>query len=806
MSMLKVFLLGDATGLTRALSKASTQLQKFSGKVKSVGGQVSSLSMPLALAGGTAVKMASDFDKSMTMVKSLVGVAGDEVDAMAPRVKSMATQFGISSSQSAEALFFITSAGLRGAEAMDVLNASLKASAVGLGETKVVADLATSALNAYGTENISAVGATDVLTAAVREGKLEADTLGQAMGSVLPIASSMGVQFHEVGAAFAAMSRTGTNAFQASTQLRGILNSLLKPSSQAEEMLGMLGMSSQGLRQQIKDEGLLSVLETLKQSFEGNDMAAQTVFGNVRALSGVLDLLGSNVQTTRDIFGRMQNTLGTTDKAFDETRKSSAFKLKQALTSLRNSFSSLGESIMVEVIPKITKMVGVIRGLFQRFLQLSPEVKKITMGFAGLVVALPVLTTVIGAVGSALALLLSPITLVVAGVTAIAVAIYKNWNQVLPVITKIINYFIDLYNESMLFRGAVQLVILTFKTLWSIGTEVVGGLKDLFSGFGEFLGNIFGGLGDVIKAALTFDGDLLDEGLEKLGSSFDKFKDIVKERATNIAETFVDNFNQAGVAFAQKGNIPLVTDEQVQAMVNKGIQMGANLVSGFNQGVAGLNAGTGVEGQENGSGDEEFSFINLEKMEMEMEILEQFGEKTMTLGEKIRGFAGENMGAIMSMSDAFATTMASSMTQTGNALKGIGEGIKETIKQIIKQLIKAIIKTAILKAITGGLGKGSGGGGGILGFFKSVGKSMLGGGGATPFATGGIVSAPTLAMVGEYGGAKRNPEVIAPLNKLKDMMPKQSGQGMGGAVSFRIEGQDLVGVLDKAEDTRNRLT
>jgi len=37
------------------------------------------------------------------------------------------------------------------------------------------------------------------------------------------------------------------------------------------------------------------------------------------------------------------------------------------------------------------------------------------------------------------------------------------------------------------------------------------------------------------------------------------------------------------------------------------------------------------------------------------------------------------------------------------------------------------------------------------------------------FANGGIVSGPTLAMVGEYAGAKSNPEVIAPLSKLKGL-------------------------------------
>lgn len=69
------------------------------------------------------------------------------------------------------------------------------------------------------------------------------------------------------------------------------------------------------------------------------------------------------------------------------------------------------------------------------------------------------------------------------------------------------------------------------------------------------------------------------------------------------------------------------------------------------------------------------------------------------------------------------------------------------------------------------------------------------------FANGGIVSGPTLAMVGEYGGASNNPEVIAPLNKLRSML---APQGMNiGEVEFVIKGRNLVGILQK-ENTLTR--
>ena len=147
------------------------------------------ITAPMVLAGGQAIRMAAQFDKSMTQIKTLVGVAGSQVDSMGLKVKQLASTTGVNAAAAAEALFFVTSAGLRGSEAMDVLEQSLKASALGLGETKTVADLATSAMNAYGSESLGASDATDVLVSAVREGKLESTELSGAMGAVLPMAS-----------------------------------------------------------------------------------------------------------------------------------------------------------------------------------------------------------------------------------------------------------------------------------------------------------------------------------------------------------------------------------------------------------------------------------------------------------------------------------------------------------------------------------------------------------------------------------------------------------------------------------------
>jgi hypothetical protein len=72
----------------------------------------------------------------------------------------------------------------------------------------------------------------------------------------------------------------------------------------------------------------------------------------------------------------------------------------------------------------------------------------------------------------------------------------------------------------------------------------------------------------------------------------------------------------------------------------------------------------------------------------------------------------------------------------------------------------------------------------------------------TAFAEGGIVSGPTLGLVGEYPGASSNPEVIAPLDKLKGML--NTNEQSGFVASTTIQGRDLAIVLERYNKDRNR--
>ena len=151
----------------------------------------------------------------------------------------------------------------------------------------------------------------------------------------------------------------------------------------------------------------------------------------------------------------------------------------------------------------------------------------------------------------------------------------------------------------------------------------------------------------------------------------------------------------------------------------------------------------------------------------------------------------------LQMSGIFGPMLAQSFTEmfeTGNfGFASLLDGLKKMAIQLAATAAAAFALNLLLGGVgLSGFGAGSGG-------FKNIFKGLGGGGqlgGLIPFANGGIVSGPTSALVGEYTGARTNPEVIAPLSKLQNMM--------GGNVTFTISGDNLVGTLNRANKTRAR--
>lgn len=93
---------------------------------------------------------------------------------------------------------------------------------------------------------------------------------------------------------------------------------------------------------------------------------------------------------------------------------------------------------------------------------------------------------------------------------------------------------------------------------------------------------------------------------------------------------------------------------------------------------------------------------------------------------------------------------------------------------------------------------------GIAAGFTTAMLAMTAAAGIPALAEGGIATGPTLALVGEYAGATGNPEIIAPLDKLRSMIEPAAAGFIGGEVEFKIRGRELVGILSKETNLKKR--
>lgn len=178
----------------------------------------------------------------------------------------------------------------------------------------------------------------------------------------------------------------------------------------------------------------------------------------------------------------------------------------------------------------------------------------------------------------------------------------------------------------------------------------------------------------------------------------------------------------------------------------------------------------------------------------------------MAIGQMVADTTGQ---AFTALGDSVIKSMG--LASTG--FEGFAQVMMQTLVKLGSMILQQIIMnqaSAMSSAVAGATQSGAATGpaaifttpafiataiGGVLSAFAAIPK----------FAAGGIVSGPTMGLMGEYPGAKSNPEVIAPLNKLQGMLDQGNGGTANVSGEFVLRGQDLVVALQRAEKQRNRI-
>ena len=334
----------DSKGLDGA-KRALSNFQNFAVDV----GRVAAAAVTAV--GVASVREFTQFETTFSRIQGLVGLTADEVAELEKAARELGPQFGKSGNEAADALFFITSAGLRGASAVDVLESSLKGSAIGLGSVSDIANAATAAMNTYGESNLSGTEAVDTLAEAVRLGQFAPEELAGALGRVIPISSELGVSFQETAGLIAGLTRGGLSASEAVTGIRGAMQAVLKPTGESAAMLEEYGFSAEGVRDSIEQDGLLATFGRLREAFGENSEDFTRLIGSQEGLNAILALTGENSETYTGIVAEMTDGIGILDEAMALTSETAQFKFDSAINTAKDSLITIGGELAERLLP-----------------------------------------------------------------------------------------------------------------------------------------------------------------------------------------------------------------------------------------------------------------------------------------------------------------------------------------------------------------------------------------------------------------------------------------------------------------------
>lgn len=742
----------------KKLGQSMSKMRNFGRNTKKLGRGLSmGLTAPLAAIGATSFKIAADFEQSMAKVKAVSGATGQEFKSLEGNAKQLGASTRFTASEVSALQLEYAKLGFSASEITQVTQATLNLAQATGSDLAQSAEVAGATLRAFGMDASQTGKVTDVMAAAFSSSALDLESFQDSMKYVAPVAKAAGVSLEEATAMLGQLANNGIKGSQAGTSLRRIL----------QEVAGT-GLDFGTAMQKTADEVI-----NLADAKDEVGRSASSAFLVIKEGMKDVDGLTESLKQSKGAAAGMAATM-------DDTADGAMMRMKSAIEGAQIEIGSALAPVMMELAAMVSRAANA-------FTSLSDKTKKYIVGGAAIVAALGPLMVILPGIIAGLTALTGPIGLVVLAVVGLGIAVVKFSDVIAPYITGVINWFIQLYNESDAVRilvGYVQTAFVqNFKNIFSAIKIVANGIGDIGKAMLQMLSLDFDGAGETIKKGFknAFDGitqiavdtsKAIRDGINKelQRDPIDLISNEATEQALSTLGGLLTMFNSTtgGGSTATdggpRGKVKPLAPGQISTGIAspKLIGKSSTAVSELADGMKGVN--------------EEFA--------MTIDFSRQVEGALVGMGVAIGGLIAGTMG----ISDVFAQAMA-----------GLGGFLMDLGQQFIAAGVAATAFYASLVAnpllaVAAGVALVAAGA-----VIQGMQSKMEGG--VPALAEGGLAFGPSLALVGDNRGASADPEVIAPLSKLQNMM----GGGQNVVVTGKISGKDILLSSELSSIDRNRV-
>src|SRR5579872_6321954 len=346
-----------ATASLQGTAAAETEAGDAGGGLwEKIGGPLGMAAIAVAAVGVASLKMAGDFQEGITQLATGAGEAQSNLAMVSQGILTMAVSTGTSTKDLSDGMYMIESAGQHGAQALQTLEIAAEAAKVGNASLADVANGVTTAMTDYASSNLTAAQAANTLIATVAAGKTHMQDLAQALSTILPVASSVGVSFNNVMASMATMTGEGVPAADAATYLRQMLMALENPAAKGAAALKSIGLTSGQVASEMKKslpDALQMITEHLAKKFPVGSQAyiaaLSAISGGTKQMQGMLDLTGTHLKTfqnnVKTIAGSVKEG-GKSVTGWSEVQKYFNFRLAQAKEVVETLLIKIGTALI----------------------------------------------------------------------------------------------------------------------------------------------------------------------------------------------------------------------------------------------------------------------------------------------------------------------------------------------------------------------------------------------------------------------------------------------------------------------------
>lgn len=345
-----------ATDTDRSMDAIAKKAEGLGRKFSAAGKAILPMSAALTLAGGVAVRFATDFNRGMANVATLIPGNIARVNELKGTVQQMAIATGKSTSDLTDGLYQTLSAFGDTADTAKILEINAKAAAAGLAGTTDAINLTSAITKGYGDTTAAAVQkASDLALMTVRLGQTTFPELASSMGKVIPIAQSMGQSQEDLFAVFATATGVTGSAAEVATQYRGVLAALLNPTEDLNKLIKQQGFESgQAMLQQ---KGLVGTMQTVIDAADRSGQPLTKYISSIEAVPLALALAGPQAENFAAKQAELAKAAGTTDVAFREQAEgvnSAGFKWQQMEQRMIVFAQRVGDKLM----PALERLAG----------------------------------------------------------------------------------------------------------------------------------------------------------------------------------------------------------------------------------------------------------------------------------------------------------------------------------------------------------------------------------------------------------------------------------------------------------------